>query len=348
MKTFKNIKSISFKVRFNGKGCVNFDSSEQKFILLAKGFIGGVINNNVKFAKKAFGVDENNNEIFKYKISSDCLRHEIFGEGMPFMTPQVQYIPHILYNAIAQPSSILRGYMFTDTAMKKSGPFMITDAVEVTKGHNKCHLDVHSTSGDKSFTKDDSGENGGTSFYQEENVPNAVYESEGFIDLTELQFISADKTYDRAAVNVDGGPEEDIFLNALKANYNFDPHFGFYANKSSIMGLEWGERGVLLSEDAVDMLVKYALTRVLSINITRKNALLKIARLDIEVNTADGESIKYEDVIDVNDFHFGYWQKYEEVDEETIKSRREEAEQKFAKILEQKKAKKNKNNSKDE
>ena len=52
-KILPNVKTITMEVLFDGMGCVNYDSNEQKDILFRKGLLGnGVKNDNLQFSKK--------------------------------------------------------------------------------------------------------------------------------------------------------------------------------------------------------------------------------------------------------------------------------------------------------
>lgn len=345
MKSFNNVKSINFKVFFNGKGCVNYDHKGQKFTLFAKNLIKGKVNDNVKFAKKIFEdfktEDGETKSRFKYKVSTDCLRNNMFKEEMQFANSAIGNLSYIRYNAIATPAMIERGYMFPDTeqSIRKSSVFFLSPAIEEGEWHTIVDMEIHSTSGAKgngnlnkeevnSVNEDEKP--GSTSLYFCENVGNATYVSEGFIDLTEFQFLSGDMTYDRGCVLVDGGEEEKIYLNALKNHFGEDFKFNCYHMKSDLAFDEWGERGILLTKKAVDMMVKDIFKRIFNINIYRKDALFTFDHIEITVNYGD-EQIKFEklpdiyanNISDIEQYIFNYYPKYELCDEEKIKKNKE-------------------------
>ena len=57
-KILPNVTSITMEVLFDGMGCVNYDSNEQKDILFRKGLLGnGIKNDNFQFSKKFFTPD---------------------------------------------------------------------------------------------------------------------------------------------------------------------------------------------------------------------------------------------------------------------------------------------------
>ena len=127
--------------------------------------------------------------------------------------------------------------------------------------------------------------------------------------------------FDRMSLAVeDGSAESKIYLDALKRNMvNLDPSFGYYTKKGRYGGDEVAERGILLNQESVDMIVKRTLKGILDIQIMRRNASLKISKLYITVNTTDGVSNEIELTKEnLNDFTFNYSQEYFEADEDRI------------------------------
>lgn len=70
MEKFENVQAIKFDVTFNGQGCVNFDSGEQKSFLYNNSLLPSKYN-NVKYAKKLFIMNDDGSVGFKYKVSSE-------------------------------------------------------------------------------------------------------------------------------------------------------------------------------------------------------------------------------------------------------------------------------------
>ena len=332
MKTFNNVKSIQFNVKFKGNGCVNYDGKDQKWVLINCDLYKGNINDNVKFAKKAFYEDG-----FKYKVSSHCLRHSIFADTIPFENSSIVNVPTIIYNAIAMPDYILRGYTYTQkekNGFKKKSPFTITDAIECGRIRKNCIFDFCSNATEKiKVDKDDKSEaKSSTSIHFDENIGEIIYTAEGFLDLQELQFISDDITYDRLALGglVQNSVEEKIFLDAISKNMiNMEnPKMGYYYMENAYHKDEWGEKGLLLNKESVDMLTKRVFNSILNLNIYRASSYLKTIELEITVLTDEGlETFKLtngktnekENIININDCNFNYKLKYLEANEEKIK-----------------------------
>lgn len=353
MKKISNVTALQFSVIFNGNGCVNFDDSDQKYITNKLGF-SHVNNDNVMYAKKQF-INENGVNKFKYKVSSECLRHAIFERTMPAQNPSIVSIPTILYNAIAMPDFILRGYTFTQrdkNGLKKKSPLTITDAVEVGEGRTDCVFDFHSTSSEKSTSKVENAKSS-TSIYNIENVGALQYEAKGFINVSELQFIPDDATYDRLALGgvVRGSAEEKIYLKAISQNMvNMEnPEIKYYFSEGAYHKDEWGEKGLLLNEESVDMLIKRLLKQIMDVNIQRRNAYLHTISLTVDVITSDGNRIKIDLMNDnIDDYYFSYALRYKEADDAKIMANAKKFEEYKNEEKSNKKTKKNNTSKQDE
>lgn len=330
-KVFENVKTIGLRLELEGDGIVNADSSDQKDVIIKLG-LGSNMDyscKNYQFAKKNFYKDSEGNPYFKYKVSSECLRHEIFKETMPDSNPLIKSIPQAFYPMLAMPDYIIRGLCFAedkDNSVKSKSKLTLTDAEEVTSGHNYVPMEIHTRTGYKKTgngisVADDEEKKKDTTVYNIEVLGHKTYKSYGFINLSELQFIPDDPMFDRMSLAVeDGSAEARIYLDALKRNMvNLDPSFGYYTKKGRYGGDEVAERGILLNQESVNMLVKRTLKNILDIQIMRRNASLKTTKLYITVNTADGISNEIELTKEnLNDFTFNYAQEYFEADEDKI------------------------------
>lgn len=329
MVNFKNVRAIKFAAEFDGMGCVNFDSSTQNYFLNANG-LGSetTTNKNVLLAKKIFKNlvnDEGKNRAkFKYKVSSECIRHAMYEDVMPFQNPNISSVPTILYNAIAMPCYITRGYMFTPqncNSLRKKSSVTVCDAVENGEWRSSLTFDFHSRTGEKNTSVKEDGDPKDTTIYNIENVGNITYTSEGYIDMTELQFIPADPLYDRMAIDADGGVNERIYLDALKRNLpTFDGNFDYYYIDNTYCQDEWAERGILLNTESVNYLVKDILKRIMNVNVIRRNAYFKFKSLKIAVIMDGGDTEQWIDITpsNVDTFNFEYFCKYSIADENKI------------------------------
>lgn len=328
MKRFENVKSIGLKIRLEGMGCVNYDSNEIRFALAKCNFVHiAKDSSNYKFAKREFMTDSEGNPAFKYKVSSECLGRAMFEKEIPGENQAISSVPSVLYSAIANWAFISRGYMFTRNnkpTIKKKGCVTICDAVEVGEPRTHINLEIHSNKSSKVSSGKEDDAKGSTSMFNQENVGKLTYESTGFIDLGELQFISDDPTYDRICLSLfDECPEKKIFMNTLAQNFPSmeGKDFGYYYSEGSFSKDEWGERGVLLTKDAVNAITHKIIKSIIDLQIVRRHACLGTTSIVLEVVTSNGkEEIEITKDFLLDDLYFAYMEKYIESDDDKIKA----------------------------
>lgn len=342
MKNLNNIKSITGKVTFNGIGSINNDSNFQKNALSELGFkingAKGSFYDNVTYHKKEFFV-ENGETKFRYKVSHDCIRYAMFDEEMPYYNGGLALLPQVLFNSITSPVMIARGYMYTEGMLaKKKGIFCISDAVS-KDARDKVIVETCSRAGNRGGRKtiektDEEGNTeisvkGATSLFARENVGEHEYESTIGIDLTELQFIPLDDFYGRNAAPAEINKKEymDLYLSCLKRNFATGEEIEKkpYYLKTSIMGEECAEEGVLLTQKMANKVVHTILNKLIKTKIERpsQGGFFNFKKAELTINFADGseEAITITSDKDFNDIFFGYEQVYFEADEERIKKR---------------------------
>jgi hypothetical protein len=329
----KKIKTINFNLTLDGYGCVNSDSTEQVHFLLNTGIVnrndsGFVKNNkplsNVILTKKNFRQTKDGKYEYHIKISSECLKNNIFRNTMKFVNPSIVTIPRAFYQALANPDMIARGYMFPkkgNVTVKKKSVLCITDAEELGDWRKYINMDFHSRSGMKESNDGKNSEDAkDTSIYKIENVGSIKYMANGAIDVSELRFIPADPIYERLSVDVDGGQYEEIYMKELiKNSVNFTPEFKYYYLENSYTADEFAERGIMLNDETLDAYIKRIIKNMLNIDIMKRNAYLKTDKLTLTISYTNGE----QDVIDVtldmlDNLTFDCVNPYKEADMEKI------------------------------
>ena len=271
------VKNVLIKLDLVGNGIVNFDSPEQKFM-----FNGSKLHNmktgynNVNYAKKNFYKDEEGNLSYKLKISSNCLRHEIFNKDILAHSSNIIHHPHLLNSYIASPVSILRGYTEGEKGgdnIKRKSPLSISSAEQTNNSIS--YLELQTRSGEKN---QDPNEVDNTLF-KKESVGTIEYSTIGNIDLMYLQFISCDQVFDRYSFNPD---YYEIYKGFLKTHLPmFDSELGYYQLATSV--IEIPEYGIKLNNETIVELVKGALSRILQINIMRANGFAKTSKLEYKL-----------------------------------------------------------------
>lgn len=270
------VKNIQFRMSLKGHGIVNYDSSEQKFMMnRVKGHAYNR-NENVSYAKKKFFEDEDGNLAYKLSISENCISHDIFKDEVPYQSNNVINSKHLLISFLANPSSILRGYMFATKVgdnLKRKSAFTLVDAVQTN--NSVSYIDTFSKSGKKN---EDIEETDNT-FFKRETVGNVEYSSHGFIDLMQLQFMSCDQIFDRYGLNPD---MFDVYKQLLQIKMSsFNSELGYYRIASNT--IEIPEYGFIFNNDDIVNLVKVFFMNLLKLKITRKNAYAQIQSLEYKL-----------------------------------------------------------------
>lgn len=331
----KKVKNILFKIEMDGQGIVNYDSNSQKNMYYSSNLQNVLYSRhkNVSYAKKDFinlgtTTKEDGTVInmldYKIKISSDCIKKEIFGDDVIAQTPNISLLPELLYSYLSSPVSFLRGYLFAskEEIINKKGSILLTDAIQTCNA--KSSLETFSRSGEKVEKIDDSeeiNEKSDNTFYKKETIGEIKYSSKGSINMEALQFISADKVFGRYSFNPD---YFSIISDCLKALFkNFDSELGYYLYNTSSIKIP--EYGYSLSDENIVEIVQYFFKKMLSMNIKRKNAYAKITNLQIKfVYDAIEDTFESEngwitlsnnsDIDNINFDVFDYYSKYNESD----------------------------------
>jgi len=335
----KKVKNVLFKLDLNGKGIVNFDSNEQKFM-----FNGTNLHNmktrydNVNYAKKNFYSDSDGELTYKIKISSNCLRKSIFDKDVSAHSSNICHHPYLLNSFIASPASILRGYVELQKgkdSIKKKSPLIISDAEQTNDAVS--YLELHTKTGEKNSNPDETD----NTLFKKESIGDITYSSKGNIDLMSLQFISCDQVFDRYSFNPDNF---EIYKQFLKSSLpTFDSELGYYQIASSI--IEISEYGVKLNNASVIELVKGALQRMLEVNIKRANAFAQTSKLqyklvyDVIDDTFDSNDgwVTVKSLDDINSLTFEVEDFYVQEDTQKAIEKREFIENELLKVREAKK-----------
>jgi hypothetical protein len=281
------IRCILIKGKLNGHGIVNFDSPSQRWILKERfpQERDALNHHNVRIAKHNFYKKQTEGEYEtewerKLVISSDCLRHAIFGDDFPFQNTSILHHPGLLMKVLASVPALLRGYFFAKEGLpvlKKKSPFMITAAEQTSDGYS--HFEVGTMSGAKrSREEGDEDAAGDTSFRHEEKIGDVEYRFEGALDLKELQFISFSQTYDRLAVDAN---EEKTYREHLSEQLNSPvSEKQYYVGKHAV--IRTPEEGILLTRAQVSLLAEELMRRLLSIRIQNAKGYANISELSIK------------------------------------------------------------------
>ena len=308
-KVLSNVVSIHMDVLFDGVGCVNCDSTEQKEILFHKGFLrNGVKNDNFQFSKKVFtrDIDADGNvcEHFTHKVSSDCLKRCAFGEDE--VKPNLLLIDEPYYTSLSTMHGLVIGcanLMRNKSANCRKSGLNLIDATECIRVGNRyedlkrdtLELEI-STPCNHGYRLDENNNvvDGKKTIIKKENIGKTLYHSELTINMKELMFINCDHSSDNLNVDTENKLFDEIYVpNVSKINgSNIKDTLGFHYLKTSQAGKYNHEYGMVISKSGINKLIMYILSSIAHLEIYRsRGAYLKFAKfLNVDVNLSDGTS----------------------------------------------------------
>jgi hypothetical protein len=279
----KKAKSIIFKFDMEGNGIVNFDSKDQKYnwnkFLKDRHpnfqYKDNINNDNVNFAKKHWYTNDKDELSYKIKISSDCLRHEMFINEIPFQSPNISDDKFIYLSFLASPSAIVRGYLNTD----KTNQYKKKSIITVSPAEQTCNavssIEVGSTSGVKTVDENKAD----NTLHYHETIGNIKYSGEGSIDLNLMQFLSTDPIFDRMGLCPDDFNTYKELLQTKIKSFNSD--LNYYYLKTSDMRIP--EYGTVFSNEDCIFLVKFFFKKLLNTYIKRRNSYAKVSKIQYKI-----------------------------------------------------------------
>ena len=278
------IKSVDFKIKAIGHGVVNWNgptalSSDGRTVdnhslpkLRGYTNLSGKIKAETGFQYKKEATDINFDETPLY-ISQNCIRHHLFRDqsfDLHFATAKN------LQLVLASITGLVRGYVVPSSQCKRSSPLLMEDFVDQLGNGNF-----------EQFGQ--AGERDNSSFYSKTTFGDTLYSSYGSISIEQLQFISLDKKFDRAAMEIKDNQGEKVaslveqFIQSL--NESLSPKAIFHTNyvrKGTIF--EEGEVGILLNSDAIMALVEATLTKVADLSIRQAKSYMYVDEILADYN----------------------------------------------------------------
>ena len=295
MNKVKGIKSVDFKVIARGYGVVNWNGpttlqSDGRIIdnhTLPK--LRGYSNLTGKESEKGYKLKKDPSDI-KFDetplyISQNCIRHHLFRDQA--------YDLHYAKNnnqqeLLASITGLLRGYVIPSNQCKRTSPLLITDFVDQLGNGN---FEQMGRSGSKEKELNKKGEESSNSFFSKTTFGETEYEGYGSISIEQLQFISLDKKFDRAALIIKEGEGEKIagqvqsFIEKLAPNRNpkatFHPN---YVRQGTIF--HEGEQGILLDDEAIDILVDTMFDLISELNIRQAKGYMYVDEVIVDYNNS--------------------------------------------------------------
>ena len=285
MTKITGIKSVDFKITALGHGVVNWNGPTT-----LTGDSGKTVDNHTlpklrgysnltgkekegtgyKYKKEATDIDFKKTPLY---ISQNCIRHHLFRD----QAFDLHYAgDKNLQQVLASITGLIRGYVVPSSQCKRTSPLLMEDFVDELGNGNF-----------EQFGQ--AGERDSSSFFSKTTFGDTEYHSYGSISIEQLQFISLDKKFDRAAMVIKEGQGEEIaasvqaFIQSLNPNLNpqatFHPN---YVRKGTIF--EEGEVGILLNNEAIQALVEYTIGMISELSIRQAKSYMYVDEILVDYN----------------------------------------------------------------
>ncbi|ENM2830515.1 hypothetical protein AB6Q85_000819 [Vibrio cholerae] len=285
MQKVTGIKSVDFKIKALGHGVVNWNGPttltgddgktvDNHTLPKLRGYtnLTGKVKDETGYKYKKQATDINFKETPLY-ISQNCIRHHLFREqafDLHFASDKN------LKNVLASITGLIRGYVVPASQCKRTSPLLLEDFVDQFGNGN---FEQYGQAGARDST----------SFFSKTTFGDTEYISYGSISIEQLQFISLDKKFDRAAMVIKEGEGEVIaaelqsYIKSLNPSLNPQAIFHKnYVRRGTIF--EEGECGILLNDDAVKALVDETLDRLANLSIRQAKGYMYVDEITVDYN----------------------------------------------------------------
>ena len=299
MKKITGIKSVDFKITALGHGVVNWNgptalSNEGKTVdnhtlpkLRGYTNLTGKIKEETgyKYKKEATDIDFKANPLY---ISQNCIRHHLF-KNQAFDLHFAK--EKDLTKVIASITGLIRGFVVPSSQCKRTSALLLEDFVDKLGNGN---FEQMGRSGTKEKETNKKGEEKSNSFFSKTTFGDTKYTSYGSISLEQLQFISLDNKFDRAAMILTKGQEqgEEVarkvqeFIQSLNPELN--PEAIFHSNyvRGGTIFKE-GEQGILLNQDAMQILIDETLDMLKNLSIRQAKGYMYVDEMEVDYNDSN-------------------------------------------------------------
>ena len=286
MEKVTGIKSVDFKIKALGHGVVNWNGpttlqDEGRIIdnhTLPK--LRGYTNLTGKESEKGYKLKKSPTDINFTKtplyISQNCIRHHLFREqAFDLHNAGEKNLQQVLTSV----TGLIRGFVVPSSQCKRTSPFLMEDFVDQLGNGNF-----------EQFGQ--AGARDSSSFFSKTTFGDTQYLSYGSISIEQLQFISLDNKFDRAAMVIKDGQGEQvaeavqtfikIFNPALNPQAVFHKN---YVRRGTIF--EEGEQGILLNNDAMQALVEHTLSRIAELSIRQAKSYMYVDEILVDYNNSN-------------------------------------------------------------
>ncbi len=301
----EGIKSVDFKIVAKGHGVVNWNGSlklqpfedgknkpyENHTMPKLRGYtnISGYWDDGKPKYKYPNDIDFEKTPLY---ISQNCIRHHLFRENS-FLDLQSKEVVENLDKLLCSMVGLVRGYVIPSTENKRTSALLLTDFVDTLHNGN---FEQMGKAGTKEKKETKSGGEKSTSHFSKTTFGDTKYEAYGSISIEQLQFISLDNKFSRQAITYSTEKDRKSlaekmthFLNELgdtdKAEATYHKN---YVRNGSIYDI--GEAGILLNNEAIDILVVKTLGLFENLTIRQAKGYMYVDEIEVDYN--NGSSAK--------------------------------------------------------
>ena len=296
MSKVTGVKSVDFKVVARGYGVVNWNGPttlagddgktvDNHTLPKLRGYtnLTGKVKEETgyKYKKQASDIDFSKTPMY---ISQNCIRHHLFRD----QAFDLHYAKDKnLTPVLASITGLVRGYVVPSSQCKRTSALLLEDFID-QKGNG--NFEQMGRSGSKEKGKDDNGGDvASNSFFSKTTFGETEYTACGSISIEQLQFISLDKKFDRAAMVIKEGEGEKIaqtvqdFIKCLDPSREPTATFNTnYVRQGTIF--EEGENGIMLDDVAIDVLVTETIRMISELNIRQAKGYMYVDEVDVDYN----------------------------------------------------------------
>ena len=288
MQKVTGIKSVDFKVVAFGHGVVNWNGPttlmgdggktvDNHTLPKLRGYtnLSGKVKDETgyKYKKEATDIDFKKTPLY---ISQNCIRHHLFrDQAFDLHNAGERNLQQVLTSV----TGLIRGYVVPSSQCKRTSPLLMEDFVDQLSNGNF-----------EQFGQ--AGARDSSSFFSKTTFGDTEYLSYGSISIEQLQFISLDNKFDRAAMIIKDGQGEQIAeaVQAFIKTFNpaLNPQAVFHKNYVRLGTIfEEGEQGILLNNDAMHALFEHTLNSISELSIRQAKGYMYVDEILVDYNDSN-------------------------------------------------------------
>lgn len=236
-------------------------------------------------------------------ISSNALRHYIFEEGMPNLCKNDRVNNEVIAKVMSHPAYLLRGWLETkagaskeqkkaskakgktesnliektekekeNDTLKRGRIISLANAVQMEQDTNIPFLSVHSNMGKKDSN----------SLFSRETIGDVKYETKGFINLSNLMFLSMDDNFGDMAIHPDVVYTfAEYFNKHTGLTLDIEKQVGGFCRKNQAE--KFPQIGILFTQEQVMYLLRYFFKNFATLKIDKSTGFVQMTSLEYKL-----------------------------------------------------------------